>query len=115
MREHSLISVIVPIYKVQDYLDECIESIIHQTYSNIEYWISDGSSNKEKSEEIKTFCEKYNVNYHSLKRPSVNKADNLNHFLKYLMVSHLIPFQIQNIYFHFYYYNQKMYVAFYHT
>ena len=44
MREHSLISVIVPIYKVQDYLDECIESIIHQTYSNIEVILVDDGS-----------------------------------------------------------------------
>lgn len=44
MREHSLISVIVPIYKVQDYLDECIESIINQTYSNIEVILVDDGS-----------------------------------------------------------------------
>ena len=60
---------------------------MQQTYQNIEYWISDGSSNKEKIKEIKAFCKKYNVNYHSLKRPSVNKADNLNHFLKYAKVN----------------------------
>ena len=30
-----LISVIVPIYKVEKYLPECIESIIEQTYKNI--------------------------------------------------------------------------------
>lgn len=44
MKEHSLISVIVPIYKVQDYLDECIESIINQTYSNIEVILVDDGS-----------------------------------------------------------------------
>lgn len=44
MREYSLISVIVPIYKVQDYLDECIESIISQTYSNIEVILVDDGS-----------------------------------------------------------------------
>lgn len=44
MREHSLISVIVPIYKVQDYLDECIESIINQTYSNLEVILVDDGS-----------------------------------------------------------------------
>lgn len=44
MREYSLISVIVPIYKVQDYLDECIESIINQTYSNIEVILVDDGS-----------------------------------------------------------------------
>ena len=38
------ISIIVPIYKVQDYLDECIESIINQTYSNIEVILVDDGS-----------------------------------------------------------------------
>ena len=32
----DLISVIVPIYNVEDYLDECIESICNQTYDNLE-------------------------------------------------------------------------------
>lgn len=42
-----LVSVIVPIYKVQDYLQECIESIIRQTYSNIEIiLVDDGSSDE---------------------------------------------------------------------
>ena len=44
MREYSLISVIVPIYKVQDYLKECIESIINQTYSDIEVILVDDGS-----------------------------------------------------------------------
>ncbi len=39
-----LISIIVPIYKVEKYLEECIESLIRQTYSNIEILlIVDGS------------------------------------------------------------------------
>lgn len=59
---------------------------MQQTYKNIEYWISDGSSNQEKSKEIQDFCKKYNVKYYSLKRPSINKADNLNHFLKHAKV-----------------------------
>lgn len=44
MRKLSLISVIVPIYKVQDYLKECIESIINQTYSDIEVILVDDGS-----------------------------------------------------------------------
>lgn len=31
-----MISVIVPIYKVEDYLDECLQSIVNQTYKDIE-------------------------------------------------------------------------------
>ena len=40
----ELISVIVPVYKVELYLDRCIESIVSQTYRNLEIiMIDDGS------------------------------------------------------------------------
>ena len=40
----ALVSVIVPIYMVEEYLDECIQSIVCQTYSNIEIiLVNDGS------------------------------------------------------------------------
>lgn len=36
MSEQSLISVIVPVYNVEKYLRPCVESILEQTYKNIE-------------------------------------------------------------------------------
>lgn len=43
----ELVSVIVPIYKVEPYLSECIESIISQTYSCLEIiLVDDGSPDK---------------------------------------------------------------------
>lgn len=42
-----LISVIIPIYKVEDYLEKCIQSILNQTYTNLEVWlVDDGSPDK---------------------------------------------------------------------
>ena len=40
----SKISVIVPIYKVEQYLDECVGSIVKQTYQNLEIILVDDGS-----------------------------------------------------------------------
>ena len=43
--KNELISVIVPIYNCEKYLDKCIESIVNQTYKNLEILlINDGST-----------------------------------------------------------------------
>ena len=42
-----LISVIVPVYKVEKYLSKCVDSIINQTYENLEIiLVNDGSPDK---------------------------------------------------------------------
>ena len=47
MNQKSLISVLMPVYNVEKYLQEAIESILNQTYSNFEFLIiNDGSSDK---------------------------------------------------------------------
>lgn len=39
-----LISVIVPVYKVEEYLDKCVSSIVEQTYTNLEIILVDDGS-----------------------------------------------------------------------
>lgn len=44
---NEMISVIIPVYKVKDYLPKCIESILQQTYHNLEIiLVDDGSPDK---------------------------------------------------------------------
>ena len=39
-----LVSVIVPVYRVEEYLHPCVDSILHQTYTNLEViLVEDGS------------------------------------------------------------------------
>ena len=40
----SLISVIVPVYKVEEYLDQCVESIVSQTYTKLQIILVDDGS-----------------------------------------------------------------------
>ncbi len=50
-----MISVIVPVYNVEEYLEECLESIRKQTYQNIEViLVNDGSTDGSKE-----ICERY--------------------------------------------------------
>ncbi len=53
--EMPLISVVVPVYQVEDYIDKCILSLIQQTYTNIEIALVDDGS-KDKSGDI---CDAY--------------------------------------------------------
>lgn len=42
-----LISVIIPVYQVESYLRECVESVLSQTYSDWELWlVDDGSTDR---------------------------------------------------------------------
>lgn len=44
MISDGLISVIVPVYKTEKYLDHCVESIVNQTYQNLEIILIDDGS-----------------------------------------------------------------------
>lgn len=45
--ENKKITVIIPVYKVEKYLDKCVESVVSQTYKNLEIiLVDDGSPDK---------------------------------------------------------------------
>ena len=54
-RNDSLLSIIVPVYNVEQYLSRCVDSLVNQTYHNIEIILVDDGS-PDRSGEI---CDEY--------------------------------------------------------
>ena len=52
-----MISVIVPVYNVEEYLEECLESISHQTYADIEVILVNDGSTDGSIEICKQYCQ----------------------------------------------------------
>ena len=55
-----LLSIIVPIYNVEQYLERCIESIINQTYKNLEIILVDDGSKDNSGTIADTYASKDN-------------------------------------------------------
>ena len=55
VKKEPLVSVIIPCYNVSAYVSRAIQSIINQTYTNIEVWIIDDASTDDTLDKIKLF------------------------------------------------------------
>lgn len=58
MKNNALVSVIMPVYNVKQYVRSALESILNQTYSNFEFIIIDDDSNDGTFEILKSFKKK---------------------------------------------------------
>ena len=58
VEQTALISVIVPIYNVEKYLHQCIESVLKQSYKNIEIILIDDGSTDDSGKICDTFAKK---------------------------------------------------------
>ena len=60
---NQLISVIAPVYNGENYLSQAIESVLKQTYKNIEFIVVDDGSTDKTSDLVKAYLNQPNIRY----------------------------------------------------
>lgn len=72
-----LVSVIVPVYNAEDFISECLDSLIRQTYKNLEIIIIDDGSTDATRQVILEYKERYkNIIYFHQKNEGCSSAKN---------------------------------------
>lgn len=65
----GMVSIIIPVYKVRDYIQECIRSVISQTYQNIEIILIDDCGEDGSIELAETLLKKSSRRWFTIKQP----------------------------------------------
>ena len=73
--KEEVISVIVPVYNAEHYLEECILSILHQTYHALQIILIDDGSTDKTAEIIKSYPDR-RIEYYYQKNAGVSAARN---------------------------------------
>ena len=61
MMSSDLVSVVIPVYNSERYLEECLDSVISQTYQNVEIIVVDDGSTDSSLEILKKYSDKVSV------------------------------------------------------
>ena len=78
MKKDYKISVIIPVYNVEDYLTECVDSVLNQTYKNYEILLIDDGSTDKSSQICDAYSEKNNkINVIHTENKGLSAARNL--------------------------------------
>lgn len=86
MSDQPLVSVVIPCYNHEQFVQDCIQSVIDQTYQNIELIIiDDGSSDGSvaKIEEMVDLCEKRFTHFEFRHRPNKGLSATLNEAIEW--------------------------------
>jgi len=57
-KKMPLVSIIIPVYNVEEYIEECINSVLKQTYNNIEVIVIDDGSTDSSLDIVKEYSDK---------------------------------------------------------
>ena len=75
--ENILISVIIPVYNVEEYIIRCLDSVVSQTYKNIEVLLVDDGSTDRSGEICDKYAKEYNfINVYHQKNGGQSVARN---------------------------------------
>ena len=58
---NPLVSIIIPCYNYDQYIEKCIQSVLNQTYKSIEVIVVDNGSTDDSLEKIRTFSQRVQV------------------------------------------------------
>ena len=78
MHTLPLVSVIIPVYNMESYICECIESVLKQTYKNIEIIVVDDGSTDQKPAIIKVFQDRVRI----VRQINCGPASAINHGIR---------------------------------
>lgn len=73
------VSIIVPVYNVEEYLAKCLDSLINQTLQDIEIIAVNDGSTDNSGELLKTYREKYSTKIKVLDKPNGGLSDARNY------------------------------------
>ena len=78
MKKNKVVSIIIPVYNGQSFIDKCMDSVLNQTYKNIEIILSDDGSTDNSLKMIKSYAKKYkNIKYDSHKNVGQSQTRNI--------------------------------------
>ena len=77
------VSVIVPVYNVEDYLAKCLDSLVHQTLKDIEIIVVNDGSPDNSQKIIDKYQKKYSTKIKSFSKPNGGLSSARNYGLKY--------------------------------
>lgn len=72
------ISIIVPVYNVENYLTKCLDSLVNQSYENIEILVVDDGSKDDSGKIIKEYAEKYSAKIKAFTKENGGLSDARN-------------------------------------